>query len=569
MTCLSLLLLLLCQQIPLFFTYLDKIEIEIINDLYNEWNSKYWTVCTWNMSMINDTNGNNYINNECGLYFDDDIDGNNSNLQHVINIQIDFPNNLSGSIPQTIGDLSYLQRFTIGYNDLLYGTIPNSICNLKHLTFLLISTSNTIGGSVPSCLFDIPHISQIGFDTVPNLSVTQNNIQRLCQNNNSDNFKLLRLVHIQYHGGIPDCFGYNLTNLENLEISDATDYYGIVPLSINNLKQLTTLHLFRLSIPDTKTFLNLKNMTKLNNIMLDLSLVYIDVTHLCQLTLRKLHIYYSGNNLIQIPIDCIVKNSHNKLYSFKLTGDGLTGTIDESICILNKTLIYFQLADTKHLSINIPQCISSMHHLKYVNISNNTHLYSLPKYAFNASKFRVLEMHHNKNLKGEISNLLTKQSFKYLQIFALHNNHFYDININNLLKNLFIYSKYLFVLTLHGNEYLSGILPYLNNDLLQLKLKFLQILTLHNLDIYGFIPHNIFLSNGVSEHDVKLITLHNNRLSGQIPHQLFNISSQQSAFYVIALPGNKFSIFDKNNNWWLVTNSLFITAESLYISFGD
>ena len=74
------------------------------------------------------------------------------------------------------------------------------------------------------------------------------------------------------------------------------------------------------------------------------------------------------------------------------------------------------------------------------------------------------------------------------------------------------------VLTLHGNKYSSGSLPSIND---KIYLDNLQILRLHNLDIYGTISNNIFLSKNISKTDRQLITLYNNRISGKTPQTLF------------------------------------------------
>ena len=59
----------LLNLLVLVYGYLDDNEIKELNELYNEWNGKYWLPCTWNMVIINDTNHDNYIYNHCALQF--------------------------------------------------------------------------------------------------------------------------------------------------------------------------------------------------------------------------------------------------------------------------------------------------------------------------------------------------------------------------------------------------------------------------------------------------------------------------------------------------------------------
>ncbi len=67
-------------------------------------------------------------------------------LQHVVQINFDFDNHLTGTIPLSIGNMSYLQVFNIVYNDLLNGTIPTQMCTLKYLTTFSIYYSTKLIG---------------------------------------------------------------------------------------------------------------------------------------------------------------------------------------------------------------------------------------------------------------------------------------------------------------------------------------------------------------------------------------------------------------------------------------
>eukprot|EP01084_Bolivina_argentea_P254953 428727_1 len=459
--------------------YLDQIEIPALNNLYTAWNGKYWSYCKWNMSSINDTSENNFISNHCGLYFGSYTTQNNSQYVRALHFRNYPHNNITGTIPVAISNLKQLRQISLFYNE-LHGTIPKAICNLTNLNDFLIY-GNDFNGALPDCLFDLPNFASIAVIGNPQLSLKSSNIQQICNNMNHDNFEWLQLRDVVYYGSIPQCIGYNLTNMYVLQITGInSNLTGSIPSSLNNLIYLQALEINNLPgiETNTKTYLNLKQMTNLFWIHLDLSFVDIELLDLCELDVTRVALTnHNESNLIHFPNTCIFEN--NNLNALYITGYGFNGTVDELLCMHNETLSELVISNTKYVKINIPNCIVHFHQLTTVKIANNTQLYSIPAYSFNSSYLFILQIENNKNLKGQINNLLTENSFHYLQVLAFHNNNFYDTNINNLLNNMFYYSNNLIIFTLHGNKHLSGKFPEPKNEL---KLDNLAILTLHNLD---------------------------------------------------------------------------------------
>ncbi|MBR1542986.1 MAG: leucine-rich repeat domain-containing protein [Bacteroidaceae bacterium] len=171
----------------------------------------------------------------------------------------------SGTIPESIGDLTDLQSLDLSYNSLT-GVIPESIGNLTNLTDLNLS-GNNFTSYTPSSAPQLA--SDVTASSAPTLA-----------------------------SAFPTTIG-NLTKLKYLTIQNS-NLTGPIPSSIGNLKQLVGLHLGGNNINgDLPTAIG--NLTALET--LDLS--YNDLTgdfvnwffnELPELTSLK-NLYLDGNNL--------------------------------------------------------------------------------------------------------------------------------------------------------------------------------------------------------------------------------------------------------------------------------
>ena len=119
-------------------------------------------------------------------------------------------NNLIGSLPAELGNLTNLQELGL-YNNQLSGSIPTELGNLTNLTSLILS-SNQLSGFIPT---------------------------ELC---NLTNLTALSLNSNQLSGIIPSALG-NLTNLAYLYLFD-NQLSGVIPSALGNLTNLTYLYLF-------------------------------------------------------------------------------------------------------------------------------------------------------------------------------------------------------------------------------------------------------------------------------------------------------------------------------------
>nr|WP_299384833.1 immunoglobulin domain-containing protein [Allomuricauda sp.] len=126
---------------------------------------------------------------------------------NVTEINLDN-NNLNGSFPVNIGNLSDLQSLSLILNS-ISGSIPTDISDLTDLTYIALS-NNTLNDNL-------------------NWITSLNNLQSLYLNNNN------------FNGSIPTDIG-NLTNLVNLDITN-NQIQGAIPASIGNLSSLSKLYL--------------------------------------------------------------------------------------------------------------------------------------------------------------------------------------------------------------------------------------------------------------------------------------------------------------------------------------
>ncbi len=208
------------------------------------------------VDLYNSTNGPGWINSNnwltkipaCNWF------GITARNNRVKEIQL-ISNNLLGTIPSSLGNLSGLISLTLRTNS-LGGTIPVSIGNLSNLV-LLDLLSNQLNGNIPASLGNLTNLTSLGLDS----NKLSGNIPASLEN--LSNLKGLSLANNLLNGNVPDFLG-NLTNLTSLFLSE-NQFSGTIPPSLGRLSNLNWLSLEQnqLSgiIPDSLTFLsNLVNL---------------------------------------------------------------------------------------------------------------------------------------------------------------------------------------------------------------------------------------------------------------------------------------------------------------------
>jgi len=134
-------------------------------------------------------------------------------------------NNLSGPIPTTLGNLSYLEELQMAGNRLT-GAIPSSLGNLSNLQELYLY-DNQLSGAIPASLGNL--------STLLGLVLMENQLTGPIPSSlgNLANLQFLSLSHNQLTGGVPSSLG-NPAWLSELSVND-NPLSGALPPSLMNL----------------------------------------------------------------------------------------------------------------------------------------------------------------------------------------------------------------------------------------------------------------------------------------------------------------------------------------------
>ena len=194
-----------------------------------------------------------------------------------------YRNNLSGSIPPALDDLSNLEGLLL-YSNALSGPIPSELSNLSNLTKLwlhrnalsgsipselgnlsnlesLALSGNALGGSIPSELGSLSNLTELFLSNtalrgrIPSELGDLSNLTRLFLGGNAlvgaipaalgalSNLTELGLHRNALSGSIPSELG-NLSNLVQLLLHDNTTLTGRLPHSLTGLTNLQYFHFY-------------------------------------------------------------------------------------------------------------------------------------------------------------------------------------------------------------------------------------------------------------------------------------------------------------------------------------
>ena len=154
------------------------------------------------------------------------------NLANLESLNL-FTNQLSGTIPSSLGDLANLRSLDLAINQ-LSGTIPSSLGDLANLESLDLDV-NQLSGTIPSSLGDLANLEYLALNTNQLSGTIPSSLGDLA------NLDRLWLVSNQLSGTIPSSLG-NLANLEKLYLSE-NQLSGTIPSSLGDLVNLEVLWL--------------------------------------------------------------------------------------------------------------------------------------------------------------------------------------------------------------------------------------------------------------------------------------------------------------------------------------
>ena len=345
--------------------------------------------------------------------------GNLSNLK-----RIDFwVNELTGSIPAELGNLSNLEQLSLGFNQ-LSGTIPAELGNLANLTNLNFN-SNQLSGTIPAELGNLVNLS------------------------------ILVLLENQLTGSIPAELG-NLSSIEQLQLS-SNQLSGTIPTELGNLSNLVNLSL------------------TLNQLS---GSIPVELSNLSNLT----GLFLSGNQLTgTIPAEL---GNLSNLTGLLLWGNELTGTIPTELGNLSN-LVNLSLSSNQ-LSGSIPVELSNLSNLTGLFLSRNQLTGTIPAELGNLSNLEQLSLGFNQlsgTIPAELGNLSN------LDNLSLSSNQLSG-SIPVELSNLTNLSE----LVLNSNQ-LTGTIPTELGNLINL-----EILWLYSNQLEGCIPNslNIFCEESIN-----------------------------------------------------------------------
>jgi len=522
-------------------------------DLYNATNGSNWTI-TWELGMPM-ASFHGVIFDQNGCVTELELPENNlvgtiptsiGNLSELTYLELG-DNNLEGGIPETVGMLKKLSQLRLG-NTGIGGTIPESIGSMDALQRLVCFGCN-LSGTIPDTLRNLSQLTVLDFQFNPSLtgplpewlgSLSKlTSINFITNNlNGSIPASLGQLQHLRglflddnmLSGAIPSELG-NTTSLETIGLS-GNQLNDTIPASLCNLDNLKILRLndntLIGSLPDSLgkltnlEFFYAQNNRLSGNIPASLS----NITNLTELNLccQKL-----GENIIKLTGEIPPGLGQlTNLTNLQLHQNDLTGEIPIDFGNL-VNLTTFRLYDNK-LSGEIPSSLSQLQLLTELNLSNNQLSGAIPNTIGDMSNLQVLDLSNNQlgdDFPGSLANLdsLIQLDLSYNELTGSIPTELVeagiaklDLSYNQLEGNIpiDIFDKPSMEVLRLNNNALTGNIPVPQglNSLLELLLS--------NNQLSGIISSGFDASNLSS---IKELRLDDNQLQGTIPESLGELSN--------------------------------------------
>ncbi|KAG2649815.1 hypothetical protein PVAP13_1NG133500 [Panicum virgatum] len=470
-------------------------------------------------------------------------------------------NQLSGSLPPTIFNMSQLEHLSIVGNN-LSGPLPggNQSFNLPRIQVMILS-ANQFTGRIPLGISRCQTLQILSLslnlfeDHVPAWLATLSQLNGISIGGNDltgpipgslGNLTMLNHLDLSFcnlSGRIPQELG-KITKLTYLHLSE-NQLTGPFPAFVGNLTELNLLALGTnlLTGPVPMTLGNLRSLIRLdireNN--LEGELDFLAALSNC----RQLQVFDIEKTSLRGPIPVSVGNLSRTLVAFaaggcnlsgsipatisnltglnaiSLYGNQISGTIPDSIALLeNLQAIYLYMnimfgpvptnigaltglnklfLDSNNFSGSIPNSISNLSMVQYISLSYNRFSSAIPIGLFNLSSLAQLDLSHN-NLYGALPSDLSP--LKAIQLIDIADNH-----LSGSLPISFGQLGFLISINLSHNT-LDNSVPDSFKDLVSL-----ETLDLSYNNLSGGIP--MYFANITY---LSTLNLSFNNLQGQIPN---------------------------------------------------
>ena len=375
------------------------------------------------IALCNATDGDNWTNNSGWKGNNNESDGFSQigsegtwngitvSGDHVYSIILN-DNQLIGSIPVELGNLSQLYSLYLGNNQ-LSGSIPPELGNLGNMVWFYLN-SNQLTGSIPP---ELGNLSSLGYFYLCDNQLSGAVPPELGNLSSVKNFVLDRN---QLSGSIPPELG-NLNNVGGLILAE-NHLSGSIPPELGNPSNMWELNLSgnQLSGNIPTELGNLGNLYSLY--LADNQLTGSIPTELGNLD--KLEILHLEDNWLTGSIPAGLKTLIKLRYLY-LSSNQLSGTIPPELGSLgNLQKLYL---DGNQLSGSIPPELGNLDNLNNLVLDNNQLSDAIPTELGNLSDLYILKLQSNR-LRGEIPTSFTNLTNLWAYYFDISYNALYTDN---------------------------------------------------------------------------------------------------------------------------------------------
>ena len=590
-------------------------EYAALVDFYQSTNGDNWNDNSgWD--FINKTNSNITMKEICTDYQPYGLTCNITSEYHITQLYF-YYNNLDGTLPDSIVNLSHLNSIQFLYEMNLIGYFPvstfnissitqfrnlhtkmaividNNLCQWKYLSIFqdypYHEKQNVSYGFIPSCICNMTNlvvldignyyadIAFVSTDSIPECLFSTVSLEYLClrafnYTNGEQDYPMLPdttylpklysfcIPRMNFIGTIPESFCSIGTNL-----SATIEHISFINMARNSLNGTIPSCIFeKMFDPGISYEINLEQ-NQFSGSIDDLDMINDKFNNdfSCEI-----EIFGINSNLISGTIPQWLTRC-NYTFSFIISENLFKGSLPS-----NWNTRFFSVSSNK-LEGTIPHDLISNTFdglLHFFDCRNNDLSGSIPRMLIESNpQLTFLFVDDNNFEYFPFDSLYVLSN---LTVLSMSNNKIFTENVATALNDIFLHhANTLQVLLLHQNE-LSGRLDSWEIATFGSQCVNLDVLTLHDNNIYGKISTNNF-----NFPSIEYFTLFNNRLSCQLPNSIvaidhntsYNEANINSSLKLgIAILGNLFSVIEDHSNSHSSNNTWrLIDASNLYLTWID